>query len=197
MTKVMNINKEESNTVSMAEVDSNTESPITSKTLVELKEERTTIEKEIENDMTDIKNAMYEVDFVKDSNINNLSKLIDKGLEWTIKEAALHVNLYENLKSEKARLKDETSKLVRLSNIDLNTLYTSLTSLKGCGIEKAKSFLRLLTEIGNNISEQMNKMASNNQVVQEKNQKLTELDSVITSMENPPIEADEITEENA
>lgn len=193
----MNINKEESNTVSMAEVDSNTESPITSKTLVELKEERTTIEKEIENDMTDIKNAMYEVDFVKDSNINNLSKLIDKGLEWTIKEAALHVNLYENLKSEKARLKDETSKLVRLSNIDLNTLYTSLTSLKGCGIEKAKSFLRLLTEIGNNISEQMNKMASNNQVVQEKNQKLTELDSVITSMENPPIEADEITEENA
>ena len=39
MTKVMNINKEESNTVSMAEVDSNTESPITSKTLVELKEE--------------------------------------------------------------------------------------------------------------------------------------------------------------
>ena len=147
--------------------------------------------------MTDIKNAMYEVDFVKDSNINNLSKLIDKGLEWTIKEAALHVNLYENLKSEKARLKDETSKLVRLSNIDLNTLYTSLTSLKGCGIEKAKSFLRLLTEIGNNISEQMNKMASNNQVVQEKNQKLSELDSVITSMENPPIEADEITEENA
>ncbi len=158
------------------------------KTLEELKEQRDFLVKEVEQDAKDLADAIYEVDFVKESNITSVMKYIDKNLEWTIKEAALYVNLYDNLKSEKSRIKDATEdkdKLVRLGTVDLNTLYNSLTAMKGSGIGAAKSFIRILTDIGNNISAQMNKMAGNNKVVQDKHVVLSELDAAIVEMETP------------
>ena len=158
------------------------------KTLEELKEQRDFLVKEVDQDSKDLSDAIYEVNFVKESNITSIMKYIDKNLEWTIKEAALYVNLYDNLKSEKARIKDATEdkdKSVRLGTVDLNTLYNSITSMKGSGIGAAKAFIRILTEVGNNISEQMNKMAANNKVVQDKHVVLAELDAAIADMETP------------
>ena len=200
MTKVMNINKDEKQSTEVTDVDVNSEESKAPKTLEELKEERTALEKEVDKDATDARDALYEIDFIKESNITSMMKLIDKNLEWTIKEAALNVNLYDNLKSEKNRIKDATEdkdKSVRLGPIDLNTLYQSLTTLKGQGIQNAKSFLRLLTDVGNNISGAMNKMAANNKVIQDKHIVLGELDKAIQDLESPTEEANEIIEDKS
>ena len=185
MTKVMNIEKNKTEVEDATVTNEESKAP---KTLEELKEQRDFLVKEVDQDSKDLSDAIYEVNFVKESNITSIMKYIDKNLEWTIKEAALYVNLYDNLKSEKARIKDATEdkdKSVRLGTVDLNTLYNSITSMKGSGIGAAKAFIRILTEVGNNISEQMNKMAANNKVVQDKHVVLAELDAAIADMETP------------
>ena len=197
MTKVMNINKEEVQSTEVTDVKVNSEETNTPKTLEQLEEEATILSEEVNKDAKDLTTALYEIDFVNEANISMTMKYIDKNLEWSIKEAALYVELYKNLKSEKARIKtatEDTEKLVRLNSMNLNTLYTSMTLVKGQGISQAKAFLTLLTNIGNVITESMNKMAENNKVVQDKHTILAELDVEITKMKNPSKDADEVIE---
>ena len=201
MTKVMNINKEETKELNeVQDVETNKEESKASKTLEQLKEERKKLEEEVDQDGKDLATALYEIDFVEEKNINSVLKWFDKNLEWDIKSAALNVTLCDTLKSEKARIREATEdkdKLVRLNSILLNALYTGITKITGKGISQAKTFLTLLTAIGNNISEQMNKMAENNRLVQDKHVLLQELDTEISTLENPSVEADEIKESNS
>ena len=195
MTKVMNMNKEETKSVEVTDVDSKTNETKAPKTLEELQEEVKKLEKEVDQDGKDLSTALYEIDFVKDSNISAVCKWFDKNLDWDIKNAALNVTLYDTLKSEKTRIKEATEdkdKMVRLNSVLLNSLYTGLTKITGKGIGQARTFLTLLTEIGNNISDQMNKMAENNKIVQDKHVILKELYQEIENLRTPSEEADEI-----
>ena len=197
MTKVMNINKEEVQSTEVTDVKVNSEETNTPKTLEQLEEEQKNLSDEVNQDAKDLTTALYEIDFVNESNISNAMKYLDKNLEWSIKEAALYVELYKTLKSEKSRIKNATEdneKLVRLTSMNLNTLYNSMTLVKGKGISQAKSFLTLLTNIGNVITENMNKMAANNKVVQDKHVILSELDKAIGELKNPAEDADEVIE---
>ena len=197
MTKVMNINKEETQSTEITDVKVNSEETNTPKTLEQLEEEQKNLSDEVNQDAKDLTTALYEIDFVNESNISNAMKYLDKNLEWSIKEAALYVELYKTLKSEKSRIKNATEdneKLVRLTSMNLNTLYNSMTLVKGKGISQAKSFLTLLTNIGNVITENMNKMAANNKVVQDKHVILSELDKAIGELKNPAEDADEVIE---
>ena len=188
----MNIDKNKTEVEETTVTNEESKAP---KTLEELKEEKTKLENEIDEDGKDLTNALYEIDFVKESNISAVCKWLDKNIEWDIKNAALTTTLYDTLKSEKARIKEATEdkdKFVRLNSILLNALYTSVTKISGKGIGSARTFLTLLTAIGNNISEQMNKMAENNRIVQDKHALLAELEQAIEKLENPAVEADEI-----
>ena len=193
----MNINKEETQSTEITDVKVNSEETNTPKTLEQLEEEQKNLSDEVNQDAKDLTTALYEIDFVNESNISNAMKYLDKNLEWSIKEAALYVELYKTLKSEKSRIKNATEdneKLVRLTSMNLNTLYNSMTLVKGKGISQAKSFLTLLTNIGNVITENMNKMAANNKVVQDKHVILSELDKAIGELKNPAEDADEVIE---
>ena len=117
MTKVMNINKTKTE---VEETEVTTEETKAPKTLEELKKEREVLEKEIEQDGKDLSDALYEIDFVKDSNIKSVCTWLDKNIDWDIKTAALTTTLYDTLKSEKIRIKEATEdkdKFVRLNSI--------------------------------------------------------------------------------
>jgi hypothetical protein len=173
--------------------------PKTTKKLVtveELTAEREAAIVDVEEKQAKLQEEKYAMDFDNSANISRVMKHLDKSTKWTIKDAALTINLYDNLKLEKARIKalegEET--VVMLGAVDLNSLYKSLTVCEGYGIEHAKAFLTLLTNLGSQISGAMEAMSEANQEIQSMHVQLSELDSAIADMSTEKVEADEIIE---
>ena len=168
----------------------------------ELIAKRTQLETELNEVQEKLSNQTYSVDLENISNLKSLLKQIDKSYTWNIKNAAFVINLYDNLNNTKIAIqksKDE-SFVVELKSLDLNTLYKVLTNIEGTGIESAKTFTRLLTNVGKQITDAMNQMAEANKEIQEGHVALAELDAAIdelTLIKNgsaEEVEADEITQ---
>lgn len=162
----------------------------------QLIEKRTNLEAEVNETQEALAQAKYDVDFESVSNINAILKQIDKSYEWSIKNAALVINLYDNLKVEKAAITntDDSSAVVAVSALDLNTLYQVLTNINGTGVEAARTFTRLLTNVGAQITGAMNQMAEANKQIQEMHVALAELDAAIAEASKETVEADEISQ---
>lgn len=161
----------------------------------QLIEKRTELEAEVSVKQEALAQAKYDVDFESVSNITAILKQIDKSYRWSIKNAALVINLYDNLKIEKTAItkSGDESAVVALSTLDLNTLYQVLTNVDGIGIESARTFTKLLTNVGAQITEAMNKMSDANKEVQEMHIALSELDAEIANASKETVEADEIS----
>lgn len=162
----------------------------------QLIEKRTNLEAEVNEAQEALAQAKYDVDFESVSNINAILKQIDKSYEWSIKNAALVINLYDNLKVEKAAITntDDSSAVVAVSALDLNTLYQVLTNINGTGVEAARTFTRLLTNVGAQITGAMNQMAEANKQIQGMHVALAELDAAIAEASKETVEADEISQ---
>jgi|TARA_R110002096_G_scaffold58655_1_gene147585 hypothetical protein len=151
---------------------------------------------DLEEKQVKLTESKYSMDFDNVANISRVMKHLDKSTKWMIKDAALTINLYDNIKLEKARIKalGEEKTIVELGAVDLNTLYKSLTVCEGYGIENAKAFITLLTNLGSQISSAMEKLSVDNQKIQGMHVELAELDKAIEDMSTEKVEADEIIE---
>jgi hypothetical protein len=164
------------------------------KTLSQLKDLRAQLEIEVNEAQTELATREYSVDLENTQNINAILKQIDKSYEWNIKNAAFLINLYDSIADQKrinANAEEKTS-VVKLNNLQINTLYTVLTNITGTGIEAARTFTRLLTNVGAQISEALKEMADDNKVVQEKHVQLAELDVAIDEASKPTVETEEL-----
>jgi hypothetical protein len=68
-----------------------------------------------------------------------------------------------------------------------------LTNITGTGIESARTFTRLLTNVGAQISEALRQTADDNKIVQQKHVELAELDIAIDQDSKPTVEVEELT----
>lgn len=166
----------------------------------ELIVKRTQLETELNEVQDKLANQTYAVDLENMSNLKSLLKQIDKSYTWNIKNAAFAINLYDNLNNTRIAIQksEDESFSVELKSLDLNTLYKVLTSIEGTGIESAKTFTRLLTNVGKQITDAMNQMAEANKEIQEGHVALAELDAAIENLTKTEsaeeVEADEITQ---
>jgi len=166
----------------------------------ELVEKRAQLEAELNETQEKLATATYAVDFENISNLKAVLKQIDKSYKWDIKNAALVINLYDNLNAARVAIQktEDSSSSVNLKALDLNTLYKVLTSVEGIGIESAKTFTRLLTNVGKQITDAMNQMAEANKAVQHGHVELAELDAAIDELTKQSaaeeVEAEEITQ---
>ena len=131
------------------------------KTLSQLKDLRAQLEIEVNEAQTELATREYSVDLENTQNINAVLKQIDKSYQWNIKNAAFLINLYDSISDQKrinANAEEKTS-VVKLNNLQINTLYTVLTNITGTGIESARTFTRLLTNVGAQISDALKEMA--------------------------------------
>ena len=140
--------------------------------------------------------------FENSSNITKGLNHINKDVAWSSKNAALLVSLNDNLKNEKTRLtievnlaKNEKRALeegfdstVYLKAMDLNTLYQSLLSVQSTGVESARNYVRLLTNVGAQITTAMQLMAESNKEIQNLHVELAELDAKISEETAPQTE---------
>ena len=104
------------------------------------------------------------------------------------------INLYDNLKVAKAAIRatDDTEVIVEISGMNLNTLYQVLTNIEGTGIESARTFTRLLANVGSQISASMEEMAESNREIQKMHVELAELDAKVRELSEETVSADEI-----
>lgn len=156
---------------------------------------RVELESEVNDKQQEIAERTYPVDLENISNLNAVLKQIDKSYTWSIKNAAFVINLYDTLKTAKIAIQtsQDTDFNVQLNSIDLNTLYQVLTNIEGTGIESARTFTRLLTNIGKQITEAMNSLTEANKEVQQLHVALAELDARIAELSKETVEADEIS----
>lgn len=168
-------------------------------TLEDLKSLRAELEKQTAEKQVELSQRTYAVNFENSSNITKVLNHLNKDVAWSSKNAALLVSLNDNLKNEKTRLTIEVNlaksekrtleegfdSTVYLKAMDLNTLYQSLLSVQSTGIESARNYVRLLTNVGAQITEAMQAMAESNKEIQNLHVELAELDAKIEE-ENAP-----------
>jgi enoyl-[acyl-carrier-protein] reductase (NADH) len=155
---------------------------------------RVNLENEVNEAQQALADSTYSIDLENIKNINALLKQIDSTYNWTIKNAALVINLYDNLKVAKAAIRatDNTEVIVEISGMNLNTLYQVLTNIEGTGIESARTFTRLLANVGSQISASMEEMAESNREIQKMHVELAELDAKVRELSEETVSADEI-----
>ena len=168
-------------------------------TFEDLQTLRSELEKQAADKQVELSQRTYAVNFENSSNITKVLNHLNKDVAWSSKNAALLVSLNDNLKNEKTRLtievnlaKNEKRTLeegfdstVYLKAMDLNTLYQSLLSVQSTGVESARNYVRLLTNVGAQITEAMQQMAESNKEIQNLHVELAELDAKIQE-ENTP-----------
>tara|TARA_B110000285_G_C14834555_1_gene472473 strand:+ start:217 stop:723 length:507 start_codon:yes stop_codon:yes gene_type:complete len=155
---------------------------------------RVELENEANEKQANLATTLYAVEFEEVANITSILKQIDKSYGWTIKNAAYVISLYDNLKANKVAItKSGDTATVELNSLDLNTLYQVLTNINGTGIESARTFTRLLTNVGKQITDAMQSMAADNKAIQEIHVQLAELDAAIDELSKETVEADEIS----
>jgi len=166
------------------------------KSTAELKDLRAQLEIEVNEAQKELAEKKYSVNLENIQNINAILKQIDKNYEWSIKNAAFVINLYDALADQKKQfqIEDKGESTVQLNGVQLNQLYTIITNITGTGIEAAKTFTRLLTNVGAQISDALKEMAEANKVIQEKHVALAELDGAIDQAEKPEVAVEEITQ---
>lgn len=164
-----------------------------SKSISELKDLRAQLEIEVNDLQTELATREYSVDIENTANLTAILTQIDKSYEWNIKNAAFLINLYDTLNDQKkinVNSKEKTT-VVLLNSMQLNTLYTVLTNIKGTGIEAARRFTRLLTNVGAQISDALKETADNNKVIQQRHVELAELDVEIENASKPTAEVEQ------
>ena len=162
--------------------------------LSQLETKRDELTKEIDATSKDMTNKTYDVDFISNANINKTLSHLDKNYKWTVKNAALLINLHEALKAEKTRIsKEGGDAVVALKTVPLNTLYSALTSLEGTGVSQAKAFTTLLTQVGFNISEAMKTMQEANKEIQALHVSLAEIEKEIEENNVETVTPDEVS----
>jgi hypothetical protein len=186
----------------MAKAKKATTAEKTQITLEDLKTLRSDLEKQAADKQVELSQRTYAVNFENSSNITKVLNHLNKDVAWSSKNAALLVSLNDNLKNEKTRLtievnlaKNEKRTLeegfdstVYLKAMDLNTLYQSLLSVQSTGVESARNYVRLLTNVGAQITEAMQLMAESNKEIQNLHVELAELDAKIEQEATPQTE---------
>jgi len=174
-------------------------------TLEDLKNLRTQLETEAIEKQKELAERTYAIDFESVSNVTKVLNHLNKDVSWSAKNAALLVNLHDSLKAEKLRLLAQDSVVraerreaevgelstANLKQVDINTLYQSLLAVQSTGIESARNYTRLLTNIGRQITEAMQEMAVSNKEIQSIHVELSELDAKIQHEEAPQPEVQE------
>jgi hypothetical protein len=168
-------------------------------TLKQLRDKRASLEVEVNETQETLAKKKYAVELESKTNLNAILKQIDTSYEWSIKNAAMVVNLYDVLKVSKLEKQvaersngepadTEGSYVVNLKAIDLNTLYSVLTNITGTGVEQARRFIKLLTNVGSQITSALNEMADSNKEIQAMHVELAELDAAIQNFGKEEVE---------
>tara|TARA_B100001093_G_scaffold48995_1_gene41604 strand:- start:6024 stop:6560 length:537 start_codon:yes stop_codon:yes gene_type:complete len=159
--------------------------------LDDLKAERTEIEKKVTALQKENAAMIFNVEVEDVSMVKTIQDHLNKGYTWETKNAAIVVTLFDRLKAERARIRKEMEETtedytpaLQLKAYELNGLYQALLNVRGTGVENARKFVKMLTLVGESVTNAMNELTESNKEVSDLHIRLKDLDVNIDSLEN-------------
>lgn len=149
-----------------------------------LKTKRTELEKNAEE--LQLKNAehQFQLDLEDRKVIKTIIEHLDKGYTWKTQNAAVVVTLHDRLKQQYKDLSDSEEAIVSLKAYELNGLYQALLAVEGTGVESARRFIRMLTLVGEAVTNAMKTLGEMNAEIQNAHLELSEVDQQIAELES-------------
>jgi len=148
------------------------------------KEKRSDVQKEHkllmdknEQLLKEMQEREYIVNFKDKGVYGRFCKFLEKDCEWTHTTSAGLIMLYNNVKQEKVKTKeDDWNGDIVLRSINVSTLWQMLTTMKGKGFYEARQFVELMAVIGQPISEAVKQVHTDNEALRDAHQALAVLD---------------------
>lgn len=151
-----------------------------SNTTNQLIEKRQELEKQAEELQLKAAEHRFTVNLDDRRTLKTIMEHLDKGYTWKTQNAAIVVTLYDNLKKQyrESEANEETTS-ISLRGHELNGLYQALLNVEGNGVESARRFIKMLTNIGEAVTTAMKELGEMNLQITQIHQELSILDQQI------------------
>lgn len=133
-----------------------------------------------------IKSAEHQFEIKLDSrnDIKTITEHLNKGYTWKTQNAAVVVTLHDRLKNQYKETTSDSEAVIKLRGHELNGLYQALLNVEGIGIENARRFIKMLTNVGEAVTDAMRELSNMNQEIGQLHNRLSEIDQEIDELEN-------------
>jgi hypothetical protein len=147
-----------------------------------LKQRQTELAIEIDAMQTEAAQKRFEVKFDSIKSIKTVQDHLNKGYTWKTQNAAVIVSLYDQFKNQAKALAPDAEPTISLRGHELNALYQALLNVEGTGIENARRFITMLTQIGEAVGVAMQELSTMNSTLNELHAELAEVDAELESL---------------
>ncbi len=163
----------------------------TPRTLEQLKAREAELDKINEDLIKEMQVREYEIDFKTKKVFDRLLKFLEKDAPWGHTTATGLIMLYHNLREAKELVKEKDFKgLIPVRSTSVTILWQMVTKMTGTGFYEAKSFVELMANVGESLSEAVQKVQEDNQALRDNHSELAlvqqEIDKV--TVEGPVAE---------
>ena len=142
-----------------------------------LKTRQTELATEIDAMQTEASQKRFEIKFDSIKSIKTVQEHLNKGYTWKTQNAAVVVSLYDQFKTQSKGFTAETEPIISLRGHELNALYQALLNVEGTGIENARRFITMLTQVGEAVGIAMQELSAMNIKLNEMHAELGEVDA--------------------
>jgi hypothetical protein len=153
-------------------------------TLEQLKARETELDNINEDLIKEMQLREYEIDFKTKKVFDKLLKFLEKDAPWGHTTATGLIMLYHNLREAKELVKDkEFTGIVPVRSTSITILWQMVTKMTGSGFYEAKSFVELMANVGESLSNAVQKVQEDNQSLRDNHSELAKVQQEISQVE--------------
>jgi len=149
-----------------------------------LQEKQRELATEIDAMQTEAAQKRFDVKFDNVKSIKLVQDHLNKSYTWKTQNAAVVVSLYDQFKAQSKALATDAEPVISLRGHELNALYLALLNVEGTGIENARRFITMLTQIGEAVGLAMQDLSAMNSTLNDLHAELAEVDAELDSLKN-------------
>lgn len=162
-----------------------------------LKQRRTELVEQVDAAQHEQASHLFEVTLENRKMMKTLMSHLDKGYTWKTQNAAVVVVLYDRIKEQyQQEVKDSNDGEVtlKLKGHELNGLYQALLNVEGTGVESARHFITMLTNVGECVTDAMSKLSEMSSEINRLHQELQSVENEIEEASREEVEAETVEE---
>lgn len=151
-----------------------------------LKTKRTELIEKLDELQTQSAERLFEIELDDRKQIKTIMEHLNKGFTWKTQNAAVVVALYDQLKKQNKELtnSEDEATILKLKAHELNGLYQALLNVEGVGVEAARRFITMLTNVGETVTNAMSVLGGMNKQISEMHAELDATEREIAELEN-------------
>jgi len=151
-----------------------------------LKTKRTELVEKLDQLQIESAEKLFEIELDDRKQIKTIMEHLNKGFTWKTQNAAVIVALYDQLKKQSKELNnsEDDATVIKLKAHELNGLYQALLNVEGVGVESARRFITMLTNVGETVTNAMSVLGEMNKQISDMHAELDATEREINSLEN-------------